>query len=119
MVSALKDAVANPAGWEHEFESDAVGAVGIKKSLVGEVVAHQSRLSGLVIVKTIDADGQLSKDGLVNIALRPPSRLLRVGTGVIPRGGKVTSVVVTSNHPEARREGLNILAIEEVVASVC
>lgn len=116
VIGAVKGIATRPARRKHEFESNSVGTVRIDVSLVREVVTHKGGFALLGIVETVDADGQLLEDVLLDISLGPPYRLLRVRSVTIPRGCEVASRVVSCHHSEARLERLDVLAVQEVVS---
>ena len=104
-----------PTRGEHELKTNSIGAVRVEIGLVGKIVAHEGGLSWLGIVEAVDANGQLFENILVDVAFRPPHGLFGIGGVAVPRGGEVAPLVVSSNHPKAWLEWLDIFAVEEIV----
>jgi uncharacterized protein YqhQ len=58
------DVLAVPARWEHEFEADAVFAMRIHVSFIGQEMAVQGAFGILRIVEAVESDGFLAEGGL-------------------------------------------------------
>jgi hypothetical protein len=107
--------LAVPARGEEELGTDALGAVLVEELLVGEEMAVHGRLGRLLVVQAVHADGLEAQVLLRRLLLvEDPLGLGPVGEGQ----SEVALVGVTGQHLEARREGLDLLALvldEEVV----
>ena len=108
-----------PTAREHQFETDAIKAIGIKVSLVRQEVTEERAFGSSGIIQTIKAQSGLTK------------KLLGVVRGHVPVGlwdvrnwvGKVALKGVTRNHSEIFRErfnnGLASVGIKEIVSDAC
>jgi hypothetical protein len=66
------DVFSIPAGGEHKFEADAIGAVCVKIGFVGEEMTVESAFGGFGVVETVESDGFLAETclrGLVWVAV--------------------------------------------------
>jgi hypothetical protein len=95
------EALAIPAAWEHQLQTDTINAVGIKISLVWHEVAIKGTLRSLSIVEAIETHRSLLKEGLGVVWGVVPERLFDVRDWV----AEVAVVGIASNHVEVCREG--------------
>lgn len=103
-----------PAGGEHDLESDAIRAVGVEISLVGQVMAIKSALWVFGVVQAIESKRTLGQGVLVGLAKRFPEGFLRVRLAWISSCVR-SSVIRSRQHPEVGRESGDVVAIEKVV----
>lgn len=104
------DILAVPARWEHQLETDTIGAVGVQVVLVGQKVTAQRRFGLGLVVQAVEPKGLLLEGGLRTLFTGP----LRLG-GIRDGPGEVPLEGVTGNHAEALWESLDILTVQEVV----
>jgi hypothetical protein len=94
------EALAIPAAWEHQLQTDTINTIGIKISLVWHEVAIKGTLRSLSIVEAIETHCSLLKESLGIVRGLVPERLLDVGDWV----AEVAVVGIASNHVEVCRE---------------
>lgn len=80
-----------PAAREHQFESNAVSAVSVKVSLVGQEVAKMRAFRGCGVIKTVKSEGSLSKKRLSVVGGHVPVGLWDVRDRV----GEVTLIDIS------------------------
>lgn len=106
------DILAVPARGEHHLETDTVSAVLIQVSLVGQEVTTKRGFCLPVVVQAVETNSLLL-EGRLGGLVTGPLRLGRVGDGP----SEVALEGVTGKHAESLREGLDIIAIQEIVPS--
>lgn len=78
LVVAALDILTVPARRKHDFQSQAISAVGIEILLVGHVVAVERALGVLVVVEAVEAQCSLAKAVLVCLAQSAPVGLFGI-----------------------------------------
>jgi hypothetical protein len=116
------DVLAIPAGREHDLESNAIGAIGVKIAFLGEVVAVQRSLGVSMVVQAIEAESSLLEIGLSGLSQRRPDRLLWVRLlEVEASDGVVAPQAVSRNHAKAGWERLDaglrvgVVLVEKII----
>lgn len=108
--------LAVPAAREHELETDAIFAVGIKIGLVWHEVTVKGTLSSLRVIEAVESKGGLTEESLGVIRSLVPVGLWNVGHRV----REVALVGVTGDHLKSLWEGghlgLASIGVKEIIA---
>ena len=103
-----------PAGGEHDFKSNTVGAIGVDVRFWSQVVVLACTfISRGVLMQAIEAQGHLTKSQLVHFG-RTPLRLvsdierLIHNERCLRRHSEIASTGIARDHAEVRWEGCHI-----------
>jgi hypothetical protein len=102
VVQRIKGTI--PATRKHQFKTDAVSAIGVKVSLVGQEVTIERAFRGLGVIKAVESQSGLAEEGLGVVRHHVPEGFWDVWNRVC----KIALIGITSNHCEISRKGDNI-----------